>query len=116
VQPRTRPLLIGRGWLQAVALVFVFGFLVLGLLAYGTYTGEAPFRRASSILKDACSSRLATSSPARKSFFAMASWNTAPCSVTAHIWGRTKRQITSGARPSLYLTSTAAHRRTVPVG
>jgi nitric oxide reductase subunit B len=42
VQPRIRPLLVNRVWLQAVGLIFVFGFLVLGLLAYGTYAGEAP--------------------------------------------------------------------------
>src|SRR5579885_3557469 len=37
-----RPLLVARGWTQAVILVFVFGFFVLGLLAYRTYTGEPP--------------------------------------------------------------------------
>ena len=37
-----RGLLISKGWVQAVALVMLFGFLVLGLLAYRTYTGEAP--------------------------------------------------------------------------
>jgi nitric oxide reductase subunit B len=39
---KRRPLLIARGWTQAVILVFVFGFFVLGLLAYRTYTGEPP--------------------------------------------------------------------------
>jgi nitric oxide reductase subunit B len=37
-----RELLVGRGWVQAVAIVFLFGFLVLGLLAYRTYTDEPP--------------------------------------------------------------------------
>jgi nitric oxide reductase subunit B len=37
-----RGLLVSKGWLQAVALVVLFGFLVLGLLAYRTYTGEPP--------------------------------------------------------------------------
>lgn len=37
-----RGLLVGRGWVQAVAIVFLFGFLTLGLLAYRTYTDEPP--------------------------------------------------------------------------
>ncbi|HLW59281.1 MAG TPA: cbb3-type cytochrome c oxidase subunit I [bacterium] len=37
-----RPLLISSGWIQAVLLVMLFGFLVLSLLAYRTYTGEPP--------------------------------------------------------------------------
>jgi nitric oxide reductase subunit B len=37
-----RTLLISRGWIQAAIIVFLFGFLVLGLLAYRTYTGEPP--------------------------------------------------------------------------
>ena len=37
-----RPLLISRTWLQAAVLVIVFGFLVLGLLAYRTYQAEPP--------------------------------------------------------------------------
>jgi nitric oxide reductase subunit B len=35
-------LLISRGWIQAVAIVFIFGFFVLGFLAYETYSGEPP--------------------------------------------------------------------------
>ena len=37
-----RALIISKGWVQAVALVLLFGFFVMGLLAYRTYTGEAP--------------------------------------------------------------------------
>ena len=37
-----RPLLISRGWVQAVLLVVLFGFFVLGLLAYRTYEEKAP--------------------------------------------------------------------------
>jgi len=37
-----RGLLVSRAWIQAVAVVVLFGFFVLGLLAYRTYTGEAP--------------------------------------------------------------------------
>ena len=37
-----RDLLVSKTWLQAVALVVLFGFFVLGLLAYRTYSGEAP--------------------------------------------------------------------------
>jgi nitric oxide reductase subunit B len=37
-----RGLLVSRGWLQAVALVLLCGFAVMGLLAYRTYTAEPP--------------------------------------------------------------------------
>ena len=33
---------IGKGWVQAVALVMIFGFLVMGILAYRTYTASMP--------------------------------------------------------------------------
>ena len=39
---QSRRLLISKGWIQAVALVVVFGFFVLGLLAYLTYREEPP--------------------------------------------------------------------------
>src|ERR1035437_8179601 len=35
-------LLISKGWIQAVALVMLFGFFIMGLLAYRTYTDEPP--------------------------------------------------------------------------
>src|SRR5207247_5938309 len=38
-------LLVSKAWLQAVAIVVVFGFFVLGLLAYRTYTDEPPIPR-----------------------------------------------------------------------
>jgi len=37
-----RELLVSSAWIQAVAVVVLFGFFVLGLLAYRTYSGEAP--------------------------------------------------------------------------
>jgi nitric oxide reductase subunit B len=37
-----RTLLVAKGWVQAVLVVFFFGFFVLGLLAYRTYTDEPP--------------------------------------------------------------------------
>ena len=37
-----RALLVSKGWIQAVALVILFGFFVLGLLAYRTYTAKPP--------------------------------------------------------------------------
>ena len=37
-----RNLLISKGWIQAVALVMLLGFFVMGLLAYYTYTDEPP--------------------------------------------------------------------------
>ena len=41
-RPIRRDLLVPKGWIQAVAVVVLFGFFVLGLLAYRTYSGEAP--------------------------------------------------------------------------
>jgi nitric oxide reductase subunit B len=37
-----RALIVSKGWIQAVAIVVVFGFFVLGLLAYRTYSDEPP--------------------------------------------------------------------------
>ena len=37
-----RTLLVSKGWVQAVALVVLFGFFVLGLLAYRTYQAKPP--------------------------------------------------------------------------
>src|SRR5512147_916590 len=37
-----RPLLVSRAWVQASVVVLVFGFFVLGLLAYRTYTASPP--------------------------------------------------------------------------
>jgi nitric oxide reductase subunit B len=34
--------LIGKGWAQGVALVMIFGFLIMGILAYRTYTASMP--------------------------------------------------------------------------
>ncbi len=40
--PGKRDLLVSRGWVQAAVVVFLFGFFVLGILAWETYTGEPP--------------------------------------------------------------------------
>ncbi|HTJ86800.1 MAG TPA: cbb3-type cytochrome c oxidase subunit I [Terriglobales bacterium] len=37
-----QPFLISRGWIQAVIIVVLFGFFVLGFLAYETYSFEPP--------------------------------------------------------------------------
>src|SRR5690348_3818948 len=37
-----RVLQVSNGWVQAVIIVLLFGFFVLGFLAYCTYTGEPP--------------------------------------------------------------------------
>jgi nitric oxide reductase subunit B len=37
-----RELLVSKGWVQAIALVVLFGFFVLGLLAYRAYAGQPP--------------------------------------------------------------------------
>jgi nitric oxide reductase subunit B len=38
-------LLVSKKWIQAVAVVVLFGFFVLGFLAYRTYSDEAPIPR-----------------------------------------------------------------------
>ena len=35
-------MLVGKGWVQGVALVMIFGFAVMGILAYRTYTASMP--------------------------------------------------------------------------
>jgi nitric oxide reductase subunit B len=41
-QKAIKPLLVSKGWIQAVVLVILFGFFVMGMLAYYTYTDEPP--------------------------------------------------------------------------
>src|SRR5215469_4521548 len=41
-EPTKKTMLISKGWIQAVALVMLFGFFVMGLLAYYTYTDQPP--------------------------------------------------------------------------
>lgn len=42
-QVRRRPVLsVSNAWVQGVALVMIFGFLVMGFLAYRTYTASMP--------------------------------------------------------------------------
>ena len=40
-----RQLLVSKAWVQAVALVLLFGFFVMGLLAYRTYDAKPPIPR-----------------------------------------------------------------------
>jgi nitric oxide reductase subunit B len=42
VEAGRREFLISKGWIQAVVLVVLFGFFVLGLLAYRTYMAQPP--------------------------------------------------------------------------
>ncbi|WP_324653234.1 nitric-oxide reductase large subunit [Georgenia sp. H159] len=41
-QESTSEIAISKGWVQGVALVLVFGFLVMGILAYRTYSDSMP--------------------------------------------------------------------------
>ena len=41
-QTARRTLMVGKVWVQAVALVVIFGFFVMGILAYRTYTASMP--------------------------------------------------------------------------
>ncbi len=40
--PAKRDLLISRGWIHAILIVRLCGFLLFGILAYRTYTDEPP--------------------------------------------------------------------------
>jgi len=37
-----RSLMIANGWVQAAGIVLIVGFLIMGILAYNTYTDEPP--------------------------------------------------------------------------
>lgn len=39
---KKRSLLISNGWIQAAGIVLIIGFLIMGILAYYTYTAEPP--------------------------------------------------------------------------
>ncbi|MDN5558810.1 MAG: cbb3-type cytochrome c oxidase subunit I [Ruaniaceae bacterium] len=41
-QPSKAEIAISKGWVQGVALVLIFGFLVMGILAYRTYSAAMP--------------------------------------------------------------------------
>ena len=43
--PQRRALLVSKGWVQAVVLVVLTGFFILGLLAYRTYQAQPPVPR-----------------------------------------------------------------------
>ncbi len=45
-----RPLMISSGWIQAAGIVLLVGFLIMGILAYYTYTDEPPIPR---VVRDA---------------------------------------------------------------
>jgi len=40
--PEKRELLISKGWIQAILIVGLCGFLLFGILVYRTYTDEPP--------------------------------------------------------------------------
>ena len=64
-----RGLLVSRGWVQATILVVLFGFFVLGLLAYRTYQAKPPIpERAVDPSGERASTPSATSSVAKRSF------------------------------------------------
>ena len=56
-----RPLLVSKGWVQMVILVILFGFFVLGLLAYRTYQAKPPVPLRTVTRQAACSTRPPTS-------------------------------------------------------
>ena len=62
-----RGLIVSKGWLQACLLVVLFGFLVLGILAYKTYQDDPPIPAGSSTPPAGLCSPATTSAPARRS-------------------------------------------------
>jgi nitric oxide reductase subunit B len=40
--PGRRQLLVSSGWVQAAVLTLLFGFFLLGLMGYKTYSGQPP--------------------------------------------------------------------------
>ena len=42
LEPTRAEMAISKGWVQGIALVMIFGFFVMGLLAYRTYTDSMP--------------------------------------------------------------------------
>src|SRR5215471_17595346 len=40
--PSNGEVMVSKGWIQAVVLVMLIGFFIMGLLAYYTYTDEPP--------------------------------------------------------------------------
>ena len=45
LNPTKTELVISKGWVQGVALVFIFGFFVMGFLAFRTYSDSMPLPR-----------------------------------------------------------------------
>ena len=104
-----RPLLVSKGWVQAVLLVVLFGFFVLGLLAYRTYMAKPPTpQRVVDPVRRRRSSRPTDIPAASRSSCATGSWSTARSSATARISARTTRPTTCAARSDSSGTSTAA--------
>ena len=62
-----RKLMVGKGWVQGVALVMVFGFLVMGILAYRTYSASMPLPQRVVAATARCSSPARRSPPGRRS-------------------------------------------------
>ncbi|ROZ62063.1 nitric-oxide reductase large subunit [Kocuria soli] len=42
VDATSKQMVLGKGWVQAIAMVMLFGFFVMGLLAYRTYSASMP--------------------------------------------------------------------------
>src|SRR6476646_11841731 len=80
-----RGLLVANGWIQAVAIVVVFGFFALGLLAYRTYKDEPPIPARTVGETGEVLFTTRTWLRARECSSAMALWSTARSSATAPI-------------------------------
>jgi hypothetical protein len=94
-----RELLVSKGWVQAVALVVLFGFFVLGLLAYRTYTGQPPIPER---VVDPEGNVVYTGEDVTAKRYSCATglWSTAPSSATALIWDLPAARLLMGAGPA----------------
>ena len=104
-----RQLLVSKGWIQAVVLVILCGFFILGLLAYRTYMAHPPVPAA----RRRCAGPRPLHRPrhlrrASRSSCTTASWSTGRRSATAPTSGPTSPPTTCAARRISSSAPTAA--------
>ena len=107
-----RGLLVSRVWVQAAVLVVLFGFFILGLLAYRTYMASRRSRRGWSTRGAACSTPAGTSRRASRCSCTTGSWSTARRSATARTSGPTTPPTTCAVPRISSSAPTAARART----
>jgi nitric oxide reductase subunit B len=90
--------LISRGWLQGVALVMIFGFLVMGILVYRTYAASMPMP--DKVVSESGEVLFTGPEITRGQELYQARGLMCRCSATAPTWGRTTPRSTCAWRPT----------------